>query len=141
MRGTNWASVLLLGEAPGALRELFGRDVSITPDSISDAAEAMGAATLWLMMPTQKEVDPWATLDAKTVLDIVLSAGLPLEGELVVVMDDWLPDGRVVPAARLREVFESSESWVGDDLVIIERQRRRVILVHHEAAYVHILVP
>jgi hypothetical protein len=139
MRGTSWASVLPLADVRGALRELFGRDVGITPDAISDAANAIGAATPWVMVPNRGEhLDPYATLDAKSVLDLVLSAGPPLEGELIVLTDDWLPDGRVIPAARLREVFESRESWIGADLIIIERQRRRVILVHHEGAYVHI---
>jgi hypothetical protein len=116
-------------------------DAGITPDSISAAAEAIGAATPWVMMPTQGEVDPWVTLDAKTVLDMVLSAGPALEGELIVVTDGWLPDGRVIPAARLREVMEDQESWVGDDIVIIASEARRVVLIHHEGAYVHIFVP
>ena len=114
------------------------------PDSIADAAVRAGVSPSprWPLLPTYGQLDPFGALGVQTVLDIVLAAGPPLEGNVIVVSDDHLRDRipfDVVIACRLRSVLEANEAWfMGRDLVLIAPEQRRVVVIHHEGAYAHI---
>jgi len=123
----------------------------MTPDPIWEAASEAGALAesvllpySWRSTPATQGTKDWDDYETLELFDVVFHKHPPVRGPVWLITDraffDRLPPYSV-QGEQLREFVAAEQCDLHHDVLFIWQRSPQISVIHHEAAFFHVVVP